>query len=132
MKYLISIIAIGLLCSCVSVTPDVPDFDEYDSCSIENIEQRVIANNIAFWEWVSACVVAAGVISFLIGSTLGISKLTSISTIGIGIGISQINLITNSYWFNWVIGIFLVLLLLDILYVVYSKTRDYLLDKNKL
>ena len=130
MRYLLYIITIGLLCSCVSVTPDVPGFDEYDSCSIENIEQKVIANNIAFWEWVSAGVVAAGVISFLIGSTLGISKLTSISTIGIGIGISQISIITNSYWFNWVIGTFLVLLLLDILYVVYRKTKEYLLDKN--
>jgi len=131
MRYLLSIITIGLLCSCVSVTPEVPGFDEYDSCSVENIEQQIIASDMVFWEWVSAAVVGVGVISFLIGSTLGISKLTSISTIGIGIGISQINLITNSSWFKWVIGTFLVLLLLDILYVVYVKTRDYLLDKNK-
>ena len=130
MKYLLSIITIGLLCSCVSVTPDVPEFDEFDSYSMENIEQRIVANNIAFWEWVSAGVVAAGVISLLIGSMLGISKLTSISTIGIGIGISQINLIMHTSWFNWVIGTFLVLLLLNILYVVYRKTTEYLLDKN--
>jgi hypothetical protein len=131
MKYLFLIITIGLLCSCVSVTPEVPGFDEYDSYSIDNIEQQIIANNISFWEWVSAAVVGAGVISLLVGSALGISKLTSISTIGIGIGISQINLIMHTSWFNWVIGTFLVLLLLDILYVVYRKTQDYLLDKNK-
>jgi hypothetical protein len=131
MKYLFLIITIGLLCSCVSVTPDVPAFDELDSCSVDNIEQQIVANNIAFWEWVSAGVVATGVISLLVGGYLGISKLTSISTIGIGIGISQINLIVHTSWFNWVIGTFLVLLLLDILYVVYRKTQDYLLDKNK-
>jgi len=132
MKYLFLIITIGLLCSCVSVTPEVPGFDEYDSYSTDNIEQQIIANNISFWEWVSAAVVGAGVISLLVGSALGISKLTAISTIGIGIGISQINLIMHTSWFNWVIGTFLVLLLLDILYVVYHKTRDYLVDKNKL
>jgi hypothetical protein len=128
MRYLFLIITIGLLCSCVSVTPEVPAFDEFDAAGIE---QQIVANNIAFWEWVSAGVVAAGVISLLLGSALGISKLTSISTIGIGIGISQINLIMHTSWFNWVIGTFLVLLLLNILYVVYRKTSEYLLDKNK-
>ncbi|NDB82263.1 MAG: hypothetical protein EB127_05920 [Alphaproteobacteria bacterium] len=129
MKYLLSIIAIGLLCSCVCSTPDVPAFDEFDAAGIE---QQIVANDIVFWEWVSAGIVVTGVISFLIGGYLGISKLTSISTIGIGIGISQINQIMNTYWFNLAIGIFIGLLLLDILYVVYIKTKEFLLDKNKL
>ena len=130
MKKLLLILTLCITCSC---TPSLPDrLDENPIVqTAEELKQNIAKNDVQFWEYVAASVIGIGTIAFLVGGFFGISKLTSISTIGIGIGIVQIHQIMGTLWFNILIGTFLTLLICDILYIVYIKTREYLLDKKE-
>jgi hypothetical protein len=136
MRYITLVLGMFLMCSC---TPSVHLFESDKSTYVESYEdwtpdemvQELASRDSDFWKYMAGGTIAFGIACFAFGLSFGVSKLNSICIIAIGVFIYQAPKIMETVWFEWIVGVGFIILMLDAGYIAYVKSRDYLLDKNK-